>query len=486
MSPGKAVACGLPLNEAFLTQNTLALVLKSGSVQRNLAVLTILGSKQAYCDGISRRSFLKIGGFATAAFGGLSLPEILRAQAANPSSSHQKAVIHIFLGGGPPHQDMWDLKMGAPKEIRGEFSPIATRVPGIQIGECFPKIASLMDKFVAIRSIVGSSGGHDAYQCLSGWSRNSDMSIGGRPSVGSVLARLRGPSEAAVPPTVGLAAKTRHTPWSEAGAPGFLGAAYQAFKPNGEGMADLKLNGVTLDRLQDRKLLLSGLDGLKRQVDSSGMIRGMDAFTQAAFGVLTSNKLADALDLSKEDPKVRARYGDGKPYKYQYDGAPTVNDHILLARRLVEVGVRSVSLSFGRWDSHGANFDLVRDHGTKLDQAVSALIEDLDARGMLDDVTVLVWGEFGRTPKVNKGAGRDHWPRVSCALLAGGGMQTGQTIGETNRLGEYAVKRPVHIQEVIATAYHNLGIDPMTTTITDPTGRPQYLIDKREPIHELV
>lgn len=449
-------------------------------------MLTILGSKQPYCDGISRRSFLKIGGFATGAVGGLSLPRILRAQAANPASSRQKAVIHIFLGGGPPHQDMWELKMDAPKEIRGEFSPIATKVPGLQIGECFPKIASLMDKLVAIRSIVGSSGGHDAYQCLSGWSRGSDTSIGGRPSVGSVLGKLKGPSEAAVPPTVGLAAKTRHTPWSESGSPGFLGSAYQPFKPNGEGMADLKLNGVTLDRLQDRKQLLSGLDGLKRQVDISGMIHGMDAFTQAAFGVLTSNKLAEALDLSKEDPKIRARYGDGKPYKYQYDGAPTVNDHILLARRLVEVGVRSVSLSYGRWDSHGANFDLVRDHGAKLDQAVSALIEDLDARSMLDDVTVLVWGEFGRTPKVNKNSGRDHWPRVSCALLAGGGMQTGQAIGTTNRLGEYAVKRPVHVQEVIATAYHNLGIDPMTTTIVDPTGRPQYLIDKREPIRELV
>ena len=194
----------------------------------------------------------------------------------------------------------------------------------------------------------------------------------------------------------------------------------------------------------------------------------------------------DALDLSKEDPKIVERYGDGKPYNYQYDGSPTCNDHLLMARRLVEAGARSVTLSYGRWDSHGANFDLVRDHGSKLDQCLTALVEDLEVRGMLDDVTVLVWGEFGRTPKINPQAGRDHWSKVSCALLAGGGMRTGQVIGATNRLGEYATERPVHLQEVLATVYHNLGINTMSTTLTDPTGRPQFLLDHREPIRELV
>ena len=248
----------------------------------------------------------------------------------------------------------------------------------------------------------------------------------------------------------------------------------------------MRLNGMSLDRLQDRKSLLKGLDLLKREVDGSGMLRGMDAFSEAAFGVLTSSKLVDALDLTKEDPKIRARYGDGKPYQYQYDGAPTCNEHLLIARRLVEVGVRCVTLSFGRWDSHGQNFDLVRDHGAKLDQCVSALVQDLDDRGMLNDVTVVVWGEFGRTPRINPTAGRDHWPQVSCALLAGGGMRTGQVIGSTNRLGEYAKDRPVHVQEVVGTIYRNLGIDPMTVTLKDPTGRPQYLIDQREPITELI
>ena len=395
-------------------------------------------------------------------------------------------MINIFLGGGPPHQDMWDIKVDAPREIRGEFDPIRTKVPGIEIGECFPQIAAMMDKFVAIRSVVGNDGAHDAFQCYTGWPRNSILSVGGRPSIGAVAGKMFGPKDPGVPPAVALADKTQHGPWSDPGTPGFLGAAYQAFKPQGEGTSDMRLNGMSLDRLQDRKSLLKGLDLLKREVDNTGMLRGMDAFSEAAFGVLTSSKLVDALDLSKEDPKLRARYGDGKPFQYQYDGAPTCNEHLLIARRLVEVGVRCVTLSFGRWDSHGANFDLVRDHGAKLDQCVSALVQDLEDRGMLNDVTVVVWGEFGRTPRINPGAGRDHWPQVSCALLAGGGMRTGQVIGSTNRLGEYAKDRPVHVQEVIGTIYRNLGIDPMAVTLRDPTGRPQFLIDQRDPITELV
>ncbi len=449
-------------------------------------MLTILGQKQRYCDGVPRRSFLKIGGFALGSVGGIGLSQILRAQSLSGNRSSHKAVINIFLGGGPPHQDMWEIKTEAPREIRGEFSPISTSVPGIQIGEAFPRIAAMMDKMAVIRSVVGCSGRHDAFQCLSGWERKSLESIGGRPAIGPVLAKLRGQVDPAVPACVGLAQTTRHVPWSEVGGPGFMGAAYKPFQPDGDGMSNLKLNGVTLDRLQDRKHLLAGLDNLRRDVDANGMLEGMDSFNQAAFGVLTSSKLVNALDLSQEDPKIRARYGDGKPYKYQYDGAPTVNDHVLMARRLVEAGVRSVTLSYGRWDSHGANFDLVRDHGGKLDQAVSALVQDLDERNMLDDVTVVVWGEFGRTPKINNKAGRDHWPRVSCALLAGGGMQLGQAIGATNRLGEFAQERPVDMQEIVATIYHNLGIDAMNTTIEDPTGRPQYLVDIREPIRELV
>ncbi len=251
-------------------------------------------------------------------------------------------------------------------------------------------------------------------------------------------------------------------------------------------MANMRLNGINAAGLADRKKLLECFDHLKRDVDSSGAMRGADAASARAFDVLTSSKLIDALDLSKEPEKVRDRYGDGKPYKFQFDGAPTANEHLLMARRLVEAGARCVTLSFGRWDSHGQNFDLVRDHGTKLDQCLTALVEDLEVRGMLDDVTVIAWGEFGRTPRINKGAGRDHWPQVSCAIMAGGGMKTGQVIGSTDRIGEHAKDRPVKFADIFATIWQNLGIDPETETINDPSGRPQHLVEEGSVIKELV
>ena len=292
-------------------------------------------------------------------------------------------------------------------------------------------------------------------------------------------------SDPGIPAHVALAEKTQHPQWAEPGSAGFLGPACQPFRPNGDGMKDLTLNDITLDRLNDRRALLKGLDRLKRETDATGMMDGMDSFTEAAFGVLTSSKLADALDVTKEPDAVRARYGTGKPYNFQFDGAPTCNEHLLVARRLVEAGVRHVSLSYGRWDAHSDNFGVVRDHGGKLDQCLSALVQDLDERGMLNDVTVVCWGEFGRSPRINDQGGRDHWPRVSGCLLAGGGMPSGQVVGATNRLGEYATERPVPMQQVITQVYHNLGINPMTTTVNDPTGRPQYLVDVREPIPEL-
>jgi hypothetical protein len=446
-------------------------------------MLTIQGQTTRYCDGISRRSFLKIGALGIGA-AGLTLADIFRAESrasvvsgSSAVSSSHKSVINIFLGGGPSHQDMWDIKTQAPAEIRGEFQPINTSVPGIQICEVFPRLARLMHKSVVIRSVVGATGGHDAYQCTTGWPGSAMAAMGGHPSVGSVLARLRGPVDPSVPPFVGLAERTRHLPWSDSGRPGFLGNAYGAFKPEGPGMANLRLNGVSPARLGDRRRLLAGFDGLRREIDRTGDFQAMDAATQRALGVLTSSRLLEALDISRESPRIRDRYGDGKPYRFQFDGAPTVNDQLLLARRLIEAGVRCVTLSYGRWDSHGQNFAFMRDHGAKLDQCLSALIEDLDNRGMLDDVTVIAWGEFGRTPRINPQAGRDHWPQVSCAFLAGGGMRTGQAIGSTNRLGQYAATRPVTFGEIFATLYHNLGLNPATTTLNDPTGRPQHLVN---------
>jgi Protein of unknown function (DUF1501) len=448
-------------------------------------MLTIWGQKNRFCDGITRRNFLKIGALSFGTMN-LTLADVFRAEArVAPSTSRHKAVINIFLGGGPPHQDLWDLKMDAPAEIRGEFRPIATNVPGLQICEVFPRLARLMDRCVVIRSVVGARGGHDAYQCTTGWPKQSLAAMGGRPSMGSVVTRLQGPVDPSVPPFIGLAAPTKHLEWSDAGQTGFLGSAFSAFKPDGPGLANMTLNGVTRERLADRQRLLAGFDGLRREVDTTGMVQGVDAATQRALGVLTSSKLLEALDLSRESQRVRERYGDGKPYNYQFDGAPTVNDQLLTARRLVEAGARCVTLSYGRWDSHGQNFALVRDHGSKLDQGLSALIEDLDVRGMLNDVTVIAWGEFGRTPRINGNAGRDHWPQVSCALMAGGGMRTGQVIGATNRLGEYAAARPVEFGEIFATLYRNLGLDPATNFLIDPTGRPQHLADQ-PPLREVV
>lgn len=459
-------------------------------------MLTFYGRDGRYCDGLTRRSFLTVGGLTFGA-GGLGLADLLRAEDAQGQSASQstasrsttglghKAIINVFLAGGPPHQDMWEIKTEAPSEIRGEFRPIPTNVPGIEICEVFEKLAQHMDKSAIVRSVVGCKDRHESSQCMSGWVSTEMRNLGGRPSIGSAAARLFGAVDPSVPPYVGLAAKTRHVPWSDSGIPGFLGSSFAPFKPDGPGMANMKLNDISLERLQDRRKLLASLDTLRRDIDASGTMEGMDAYGQRAFDVLTSSKLLDALDLSKEDPKIVERYGDGKPYKYQYDGAPTCNDHLLLARRLVEAGARCVSLSFGRWDSHGQNFDLVRDHGGKLDQCLSALIEDLDERGILDDVTIITWGEFGRTPKINGNAGRDHWSKVSCAHIVGGGIRAGQAIGATNRLGEYATERPVHVQELIATLYHNLGIETATTTLADPTGRPQYLVD-HDPVSELI
>jgi hypothetical protein len=447
-------------------------------------MLTIFGRKHRFCDGLTRRGFLRLGAFGMGAMS-LSLTDLFRAEARAGVGSSNKSVINIFLGGGPPHQDMWEIKTDAPPEIRGEFKPIDTKVPGVQICEVFPRLAAIMDKCVVLRAVVGSTGQHDAYQCMTGWPHDSLKAMGGRPSMGSVVAKLQGAVNPSVPPFVGLAAKTQHMPWSDSGTPGFLGTAYAAFKPDGEGMANLKLNGINAEELGDRRKLLNSFDTMRRDLDNSGALKGMDALTERALGVLTSSKLLQALDLAQEPDKVREGYGDGKPYKFQFDGAPTVNDQFLMARRLVEAGVRCVTLTFGRWDSHGKNFDLVRDHGGKLDQCLSALIEDLEVRGMLDDVTVVVWGEFGRTPRINKNAGRDHWPQVSCAFMAGGGMKTGQAIGATNRLGEVAKDRPVHFQEIFATVYHNLGINSAGATINDPTGRPQHLVEK-DPIRELV
>jgi len=411
-----------------------------------------------FCDGVSRRNFLKLGATGLA---GLTLPDLFRLEAHAGIGSSSKALIHIHLGGGPSHQDMFDLKPMAPKEFRGEFNPIATNVPGIEICEHMPRLAQMADKYVIIRSLVGMINSHSNFHTLTGYNQKSLSNVGGRPSIGSVISKLLGPAGSGSPPYISY----------NGGSAGYLGPVYQPYKPSGN---ELRLNrSLTAERVEDRTSLLGSLDRIRRDLDASGQMEALDSYTQRAVDVVTSGQVADALDVKGEDPKVVERYGkDGRSF--------------LTARRLVEAGVRVVTFNWGGWDTHGKNFVTLKTQLPKLDTAMSALLQDLSERGLDQDVSVVMWGEFGRTPRVNNNAGRDHWPRLAMCFLAGGGMRTGQVIGSSTRNAEEAQDRPVHLQEVLATLYHNFGIDAEKTQIIDPNGRPQYLLDHRSPIQELI
>lgn len=435
-----------------------------------------------FCDGLSRRDILRAGALSV---GGLTLPQLLHAEQAAGVRDSKKAVIMIYMCGAPGHQDMYDLKMDAPSEIRGSFKPIPTKVPGIEICEHMPRLAGIMDKCVPLRSMYGSpSGAHDSFICYTG-RKTPNQPAGGWPSVGSVASKVLGARNEAVPPFVGLSPNAGHPPYGSPGHPGFLGVAHSAFRPSGPARNDMKLQGIDTSRLDSRKALLASIDGIRRDIDASGTLEGMDNLTQQAFDILTSTSLADALDISNEPTEIIDRYGKGDPKNYG-DGAPRNLEHFLMARRLVEAGCRVVTLNFGRWDFHSSNFKGMKDtHLPQFDQGLSALIEDLHNRGMADDVAVVAWGEFGRTPRINKDAGRDHWPRVGGGLLAGGGFRTGQVIGATDRLGGEIAERPVHFSEVIAMLYRHLGVNPEIASLTDLTGRPQYLLENTTPMPEL-
>jgi hypothetical protein len=434
-------------------------------------MLTIFGSRQRFCDGITRRSFLKIGGLAGGmlSLGSPTLADVLRSETAAPGGP-RKSIINIFLNGGPSHLDMFDLKPQAPTEIRGEFLPVSTNVPGIEICSLMPGLAKIADKYAIIRSLTGFRDEHSPWQTETGWSENELRNLGGHPSLGAVVAKLQGATNGSVPSFVDLNGHTQH---------GFLGPTYSAFRPDGPGRANLTLNGVTLERLGERAKLLAELDRVHREMDSSRTMEAIDSFNQRAIGVITSSKVAEALRTEKEDDKIKERYGLNR------DGGGE-NQRFLLSRRLIEAGARAVSFSWGGWDTHGDNFNALRRMLPQLDVGLSALVEDLDQRGMLADTAVVMWGEFGRTPRVNTTAGRDHWARACSAFIAGGGMKPGQVIGSTNRYGEEPHERPVHLQEVFATLYHLMGIDAKQTTLRDPNGRPQYLVSMPDPVRELI
>lgn len=428
-------------------------------------MLTIWGEKQRFCDGVSRRDFLRVGAFGA----GLTLAEMLRLRAAagtgpSPRPGSNKSAIMIYLPGGPSHMDMYDLKPEAPKEFRGEFNPISTNVPGIQICEHFPLQARMFDKLAVIRSIV-SVEEHSDSLVMTGYSENTNRTAH-HPSLGAVVSKVRGAADD-IPPYVSLRGSTVGTE------PGYLGVGHRPFTPDGPGLQNLRLaSGVNPERVAKRKSLLQTFDSVRRDMDASETMRGMDTFAARAFDMVASGTVRKALDLNHEDPRVRDRYKGIEAF--------------LTARRLIEAGVGCVTLAIGGWDTHSSNFKTLKQQLPQVDQGVANLIQDLHDRGMDQDVVTVMWGEFGRTPKINNNdGGRDHWAPVMSALVAGGGLKMGQAIGASNSRGEIPKDRPIQVPEVLSTLYHALGIDP-GQTFPNGNGRPMYILDDREPVAELL
>jgi hypothetical protein len=447
-----------------------------------------------FCDGFSRRKFLRIGSLG---FGALSLASLLKAEANSGSANRDKSVVMIYLPGGPTQHETFDPKPEAPSEIRGSFSPISTKVPGVRFCELLPKLSRIADKFSVVRTLVGMENRHESFQCYTGrpGGRNEDKEpAGGWPSFGSVASKVLGAAAGGMIPYVDAAPKMGYQPYGNNGIhlqgrpswPGFTGHEHVPFALEGEVKSDLVLNGIDLSRLGNRRELLTALGKYDQEVES----RGVDNFQQQAFGMLTSSRLAEALDLEREPQAMRGRYGEIQKTDPSFGGAPQSPRHLLLTRRLIEAGVRCVSVAFGAWDWH-ANREGTIEYLSKkylpvFDHALSVFLQDLDERGLLETTTVIVWGEFGRTPRINAKGGRDHWPGTQSVLVAGGGIQGGRVVGETDRIGGVPAERPVHVQEVFATLYHNLGIDTNAVKIPDLNGRPRYLVDdNRQPIREL-
>jgi hypothetical protein len=428
-------------------------------------MFTLRGPSQRFCDGINRRSFLQIGALGA----GLGLADMLRLRAAAGTvASSSKSVIMINLPGGPSHMDMYDLKPDAPAEYRGEFKPIATNVPGVQICELFPRQARMWDKFAVIRSVRGGSE-HSDSETNTGYLEQINRTAH-HPAVGAVVSKLRGTGTGDIPPFVSLRGMSAGTE------PGFLGVAHRPFTTDGTVRQNLRLaGGVDATRVRERQGLLAGFDSVRRDIDASGTMHGLDRFQERAVDMVFSGKVRNALDLSREEPRSRERYKGNEV------------SHFLTARRLVEAGVGCVTLNYGGWDTHSENFKTLRRQLPPLDVGLSNLVQDLHDRGMLDDVVIIMWGEFGRTPKIGDSTpdGRGHWPPVMSALLAGGGLKMGQAIGTSSARGEYPKDRPYRVQQVLSTVYHALGIDP-GKTFPNGGGRPMYILDDRQRVAELI
>jgi Protein of unknown function (DUF1501) len=430
------------------------------------------------CDGINRRSFLRTGALM---LGGLSLSGLLRQQAraaAEGETLKDLSVILFWQGGGPSQLDTWDLKPDAPSEFRGSFNPISTNLDGLQVCEHMPRIAKICDKISLVRSVTHGDSGHESatHTLLTGYKPTNDIPANEAPSYGSIVAKEMGPRTEGFPAYVAVP----NAPKSSAAA--YLGVAYNPFEtqgdPNSEhfNVQNLKIpGGLTLDRLENRRELMKHFDTLRRDIDSSGLIGGMDTFAQQAYNIVTSPKVQAAFDMTQEDAKTRDLYG-----------RTSWGQNTLLARRLIESGVRFVTVNVGGWDTHANNFEELK--GKKLpqfDQAFAGLIEDLDRRGQLEKTLVLSWGEFGRTPRINKDAGRDHWPNVFSVPMAGGGLKRGVVLGSSDARAEFPKERPVSPQDILATMYHQLGIDQTKNYVND-ADRPVPILNYGEPIKEII
>lgn len=442
-------------------------------------MLELRGKAFRNCDGVTRRSVLRVGALAV---GGVSLVDLLRrrAEAADSAKPSRTAVIQLFLGGGPSQLDTFDLKPDAPADIRGEFREISTAVPGIRISEHLPRLASVMDRFSVVRSVTHDNSSHLPSSHLMQTGYAAPNAISGRnmnPSTGSIVAKVRGPIANGLPAYVAV-------PRGQAFAgASYLGAACSPFTTDVEPIEkdfrvrDLKIPAeISSDRVHDRRSLLQNLDTLRRDLDASGQLVGMDAFYQQAMEMITSPTALRAFDIAREPDSIRERYGRS-----------SVGQNLLLARRLVEAGVSYVScLSGGGWDTHVDNFNEQKNVLLpRFDRALSALIADLHERGLADRVLVNVMGEFGRTPKINKDAGRDHWPGAFWVLMAGGGLKMGQMIGTTDRYAAYPTNKAFSPGDVLATIYHVAGIDTQHE-FHDHAGRPVKILGQGVPIADLI
>ena len=428
---------------------------------------------------LTRRNLLRVGFVGV---GGLTLPNLLRLQAASAAGdkpANKKSVILVWLAGGPSHIDMYDLKPDAPAEFRGEFSPIRTNVSGIEISEHLPLQAKIMDKLAIVRSAYHTNAGHGmgSQWMLTGYQPTIEVNDNIYPSTGSVVAKLQGAKDPALPAYVNLPRLLN------LGKAAYVGASYNPFSPENDPNSDgfqvrnLKLPGrVDSQRLQRRRGLLGELDQIRRDIDLKGDIEGLDTFYSDALQMVTNDKAIQAFDIKQEDEKLRELYGRND-----------LGQSCLLARRLVEAGVSFVTVQAGGgWDTHGDNFKQLKDNLLpKYDRAVAALVQDLFERGLQDEVLVMSFGEFGRTPRINSGAGRDHWPGAMSVLYAGGGLKMGQVIGSTNDKAEYPTSKAATPGCVLSTMYHVLGID-YRHVFYDHAKRPLPVLNEGRPIEELI